>query len=119
MKSLFVSKGISHQTSCFHTPQQNGVMERKHMHILNVSRSLIFQSSLLLKYWNEAVLTVVFLINRTPTSVLDSLSPYQLVYKKKPHIFYKLRLFGCLCFATKLNNADKFSKRVEKCVLLG
>lgn len=30
-----------------------------------------------------------------------------------------LRTFGCLCFATVLNNDDKFSSRSEKCVLVG
>ena len=76
MKQLFESKGILHQTSCVHTPQQNGIVERKHRHILPVARSLIFQSSLPLKYWGEAVLTSVFLINRKPTSVLNDASPY-------------------------------------------
>ncbi|XP_023734895.1 uncharacterized protein LOC111882761 [Lactuca sativa] len=118
MKQLFESKGILHQTSCVHTPQQNGIVERKHRHILNVARSLIFQSGLPLKYWGEAVLTSVFLINRTPTSVLNGASPYELVYISSP-VFDKLRVFGCLCFATKLNNSDKFFERADKCVFLG
>lgn len=28
-------------------------------------------------------------------------------------------VFGFLCFATKLNNSDKFSEQSEECVLLG
>ncbi|XP_052626898.1 uncharacterized protein LOC128133479 [Lactuca sativa] len=118
MRQLFESKGILHQTSCVHTPQQNGVVERKHRHILNVARSLMFQSGLPLKFWGEAILTAVFLINRTPTSVLNGSSPYELVYKTAP-VFDKLRVFGCLCFATKLNNSDKFSERADKCIFLG
>lgn len=34
LKSFFRSKGIVHQTSCSYTPQQNGVVERKHRHLL-------------------------------------------------------------------------------------
>ncbi|XP_052626943.1 uncharacterized protein LOC128133515 [Lactuca sativa] len=45
-------------------------------------------------------------------------SPYEVVFKKLP-VFDHLRVFGCLCFATKLNNHDKLSERAEKCVLLG
>ena len=42
MKEFFASKGILHQASCIETPEQNGIVERKHQHILNVTRSLPF-----------------------------------------------------------------------------
>ncbi|XP_071705226.1 uncharacterized protein [Rutidosis leptorrhynchoides] len=34
---------IVHQTSCAYTPQENGIAEIKHRHLLNVPRSLMFQ----------------------------------------------------------------------------
>ncbi|XP_023737486.1 uncharacterized protein LOC111885459 [Lactuca sativa] len=117
-KTFGDSHGIIHQTSCVYTPLQNGVLERKHRHILNVARSLMFQSGVPLKYWGDAILTSVFLINRTPSSVLKGLSPHELVYKKSPN-FDNLRVFGCMCFTTNLNNSDKFSPRSEKCVFMG
>nr|GEZ54772.1 ribonuclease H-like domain-containing protein [Tanacetum cinerariifolium] len=54
---------------------------------------------------------------RLPSSVLKGKSPYQLVLDKKPPMKH-LRVFGCLCFATILNNHDKFSSKAEKCVFL-
>ena len=47
---FFASTGIVHQTSCVYTPQQNGIVERKHRYLLEVSRALMFQSSLPVKY---------------------------------------------------------------------
>lgn len=39
---LFNDLGIVHQRSCPYTPQQNGVVERKHQHIVQVARSLLY-----------------------------------------------------------------------------
>jgi len=62
--SFFAEAGIKHETSCVHTPQQNGVVERQHKHLFKVSRALMFHSSLPLKYWGECVLRATHLINR-------------------------------------------------------
>jgi len=46
MTEFFHKNGIQHQTSCMETPQQYVVVERKHQSILNIARSLLFQSKL-------------------------------------------------------------------------
>ena len=118
MSSLFNSLGIVHQTTCAYTPQQNGIAERKHRHLLNVARSLLFQTGISLSMWPECILTAAYLINRLPSSVLSGKSPFECVYGRKSRLSH-LRSFGCLCFSSILNNSDKFSSRSEKCVLIG
>jgi len=44
--NFFFSKGIVHQTTYVETPEQNEIVERKHQHILNVTRTLLFQANL-------------------------------------------------------------------------
>ncbi|KAJ0454406.1 putative RNA-directed DNA polymerase [Helianthus annuus] len=118
MNMFCKNRGILHQTSCAYTPQQNGVVERKHRHLLNTARALMFQSNLPLKYWSDCVLTAVYLINRLPSSVLNGRSPYEVVYGFKPSLAH-LRNFGCLCFSTILSESDKFAYHADKCVLIG
>ena len=117
-KNFVNEKGIIHQTSCIYTPQQNGVVERKHRHLLNVARALMFQSGIPLNMWHECILTATYLINRTPSSILGGKCPYELIYGFPP-VLDHLRNFGCLSFVMIPNISDKFASRSEKCVFLG
>ncbi|KAJ0575491.1 putative RNA-directed DNA polymerase [Helianthus annuus] len=118
MNMFCKQKGIIHQTSCSYTPQQNGVVERKHRHLLNIARTLMFQSGLPLRFWSDCVLTAVYIINRLPSSVLSGKSPYELMFGFRPSLSH-FRNSGCLCFSTILNEPDKFAYHADKCVLIG
>ncbi|GJT40901.1 putative RNA-directed DNA polymerase [Tanacetum coccineum] len=118
MEQFLKEKGIIHQTSCAYTPQQNGIAERKHRHLLNVARSLLFQGNIPLCFWTDCILTATYLINRLPSSVLAGRSPFSMLYGREPSLSH-LRCFGCLCFSSILNTSDKFSSKSEKCILIG
>ncbi|XP_016513327.2 uncharacterized protein LOC107830311 [Nicotiana tabacum] len=118
--SLFFSeKGIIHQTSCPHIPQQNGVVKRKHRHLPETTRALLFQSYLPIKFWGDCLLTATYLINRFPSPLLKNKSPYELLFGKAP-TYSHLRSFGCLCYSTMPKiYRDKFHPRSIPCVFLG
>nr|GEZ22018.1 ribonuclease H-like domain-containing protein [Tanacetum cinerariifolium] len=48
----------------------------------------------------------------TPSSMLSGKSPYEMIFKCEPNLSH-LKVFGCLCFLTVLNNHDKFSSSSE------
>ena len=116
---FFAETGIRHETSCIHTPQQNGVVERKHKHLLEVSRALMFQSSMPIRFWGECVLTATHLINRMPTKVLKGQTPFEVLFGQPP-AYEHLRVFGSLCFmTTSKQGRDKFQERAKPCIFMG
>lgn len=85
LHKFYAEHGIVHQTTCVDTPKQNGRVERKHRHILNVVRALLFQANLPLSFWGECVLTVAHLINHTPTNLLKGKTPMRRSLEKNLH----------------------------------
>lgn len=64
------SKGIKIQYTCPRNPEQNGIAERYNRTVMEKGRCLIFDSTLGKEFWEEAVSTAVYLINRTETRTL-------------------------------------------------
>lgn len=119
MTSEWAAQGIIHQTSCVATPQQNGRVEKKHRHLLNVARSLLCQSSLPIKFWGETILTAAYLINRTPSNILKGKTPHEIIYGSVS-TYDNLRVFGCLAFAHNQKRwGDQFESRSRKCIFVG
>ncbi|KAI3681211.1 hypothetical protein L6452_35996 [Arctium lappa] len=105
--------------SCPHTPQQNGVVERKHRHLLETARALRFQASLPKTFWGECVLTATYVINRLPSKVLHDATPYEIVFKQKPN-YDHMRVFGCLAYYRSIETGgDKFELRGRPGIFVG
>ena len=54
-KKYFIKRGIIHQISIVDRPQQNGVVERKHRHLVEISLALRLHSGLSLDYWGDCI----------------------------------------------------------------
>jgi len=119
LTTFHVSLGIIHQKSFLKTPQKNGRVERRHQHILNVGRAILFQSKLPSSFWSYAILHVVFLINRITIPLLHHKSPFQILYDKLPNIS-SFKVFGFLCYVSSLQaHKTKLQTRARKKCFLG
>ena len=108
-----------HQTSYVDTLQQNGRVARKHQYILNVVRALWSEANLPLEFWGECALAATYLINTTPTSILNGKIPYEVLFNTKPN-YDHTKFFGCLCYVHKYQRQkDKFASRSWRCVCAG
>lgn len=110
--------GIIHRIICPHTHHQNGVVERKHRHIVEMGLSLLSHSSLPYHYWDHAFHTAVYIINRLPASHNHCI-PLKVLFNNVPDYNF-LRAFGCACYPllTPYNN-PKFQYRSKECIFLG
>ncbi|RVW44081.1 Retrovirus-related Pol polyprotein from transposon TNT 1-94 [Vitis vinifera] len=118
--SFMSHHGILHQSSCAHTPQQNGVAERKNRHLVETARTLLLHSHVPFRFWGDAILTACYLINRMPSSVLHDQIPHSLLFPDQPLYFLPPRVFGCTCFVHILTpEQDKLSAKAMKCLFLG
>ena len=119
LKPFLSLHGISHFTTAPHTPQQNGVSEWRHRHLVETGLTLLHYANLPLTYWPYAFHIAAYLINRQPTPLLQNISLYQALFGQQPN-YLKLRIFGCLCYPlTKPYNKHKMEPKSRSCIFLG
>lgn len=81
-----------------HTPQQNGVAERKNRTLVECARSMLKSKGLSNSFWAKAINTAAYIKNRSPTKYLEQKTPFEASYGFKPKVSH-LRIFGCKAFA--------------------
>lgn len=119
LRSYLAQHGIAHHTSPPHTPEHNGVSERKHRHIVETGLTLLHHAGIPNTYWSYSFAAAVYLINRMTTPVLANSSPFQALFQSPPN-YIKLRSFGCLCYPwIRPYGNNKFTPRSTPCVFLG
>jgi hypothetical protein len=79
--------------SCSYTSPQNGKVERIIRSINNVIRTLLIQASLPGHYWAEGLHTVMYLLNRLPTTAIQATCPHLALFGSAPS-YEHLHVFG-------------------------
>ncbi|GAB2281572.1 hypothetical protein Dimus_039478 [Dionaea muscipula] len=119
LSAHFQKTGIIHQLSCPYTPEQTGMVERRHRTVRELGMTMLFHSGAPLFLWVDVFMTVVYLMNRLPCASLDNDTPYFKLHATQPQ-YSMLRVFGSKCFPyTWDTKKNKFDPKTVLCVFTG
>nr|GEU95462.1 putative RNA-directed DNA polymerase [Tanacetum cinerariifolium] len=76
-------KGIKRESSNSRTLQQNGVVERKNMTLIEVARTMPADSLLPITFWAKAINTAYYVFNRALVTKSHNKTPYELLNGKE------------------------------------
>jgi hypothetical protein len=116
--SYVKSQGTDKKNTIRDTPQLGGLAERMNRTILERACALLLQAGLPKTFWNYAVLTATYIINRSPTSALpNNKTPFEMLTGNKP-TYDNFEIFGCVAYSKILPVQSKLDAKSEKCIFL-
>jgi hypothetical protein len=119
IEGFLEEEGIKHEFSSPYTPQQNGVVERKNITLLDMARTMLDEYKTPDRFWAEAIKTACYSINRLYFHRILKKTSYELLTGKKPNVSY-FRVFGSKCFILiKRSRNSKCAPKAVECFLLG
>jgi transposase InsO family protein len=92
------NEGIVRHHTIPYTPQQNGVAGRMNRTIISKARCMLSNAGMSRRFWAEAASTACYLINRSPSILLDKKTPIE-VWSGTPADYSQLRVFCCTAYA--------------------
>jgi hypothetical protein len=85
---------------------------------VGMARALLKQRGLPVVFWGEAVVTAIYILNRSPTKALNGRTLYEAWHGRKPVVSH-LWVFGCLTFGKELGHIGKLDDRSLPGVFIG
>jgi hypothetical protein len=106
---FYLEQGVRRQLMVPYSPQQNGVVERHNATVVGAARSMLKAKGLPNQFWGEAVLTAVYILNRTPTRSVKGVTPFEVWYGRKPSVHH-FCTFGCIVY---VKNTKPFLSKLD------
>ena len=113
------AEGSRHELIVPKNPEQNGVAETLNRTLVKSVRSMLSDAQLPHKFWAEALSAVVFLRNRSSTSTVPGMTPFQAWSGKKPSV-NNLIVYGCTAYShIPKDETRKLNPKARRCIFLG
>jgi transposase InsO family protein len=97
IEGFLEEEGIKLEFSSPYTPQQNIVLERKNITLLDMVRTMLEEYKTSNRFWVKAINTTWYSINRLYLHRILKKISYKLLTGKNPNVSY-FRIFGSECF---------------------
>ncbi|KAK8560247.1 hypothetical protein V6N12_013047 [Hibiscus sabdariffa] len=108
--------GIVSQLTPPGTTQWNGVSKRRNRTLLDMVRSMMSHSDLLISFWGHALETTAFTLNRVPFKSVQK-TPYEIWTGKRPRMSF-MKIWGSQAYV-KHQMSTKLEPRSHKCIFVG
>ena len=113
--------GIKVRLTAPYSPEMNGLAERLNRVLTEHASTMLWEAQLPMGFWAAAMSTANFLRNRSPTSALDGVTPFQAWYGKKPNLGF-IRVFGCKAMVhtpQDIRSKTTWDSHTTECMLNG
>ncbi|GJR21141.1 retrovirus-related pol polyprotein from transposon TNT 1-94 [Tanacetum coccineum] len=118
LHAYFAQEGIQHQTSIARTPEQNSVVKRQNLTLVEAARTMLSAAKVPLFFWAEVIATTCFTQNRSLVIPRHEKTPYHIINGRKPSVKF-FHNVGSLCYiARDGENLDKM-KKGDACIFVG
>ncbi|KAH9650266.1 hypothetical protein KPL70_026310 [Citrus sinensis] len=109
-------EGVMRHRTVRLTPQQNGLAEMMNRTLMEKVRCMLVQTKLPKSLWAEILLTACYLVNLSPSSVIEFKTPYERWTGQQAN-YEDLKVFGCTAYAHV--NQGKLAPRALRGIFIG
>ena len=85
--------------------------------MIDYAKTLMMEKNVALKYSREAIIIVVYTLNRVQIKKGTHATPFELWYGHSPNVKH-FKIFGCKCYILKESRNGKFDEEVTKAYFL-
>ncbi|SGY17288.1 BQ5605_C015g07736 [Microbotryum silenes-dioicae] len=96
-ETYFKTNGIIHKRTAPYTLENNGQVERLNGSIMTTVKAMLHNANLPMTFWSYAMQAAVYLSNRTTVARLNGVTPYEIIFGKKPRVSH-IKPFGAVAF---------------------